>query len=55
LKNKNRSLIDPDQFFNRDHDRDEHFEIEACSKIFNQSVPEKFQSRFDGEKLTGFE
>jgi hypothetical protein len=30
LKNKNRSLVDPDQFFNRDHDRDENFKIKAC-------------------------
>nr|WP_320161355.1 hypothetical protein [uncultured Methanoregula sp.] len=29
LKNKNQSLVDPDQFFNRDHDRDENFEIKA--------------------------
>jgi hypothetical protein len=30
LKNKKRSPVDPDQFFNRDHDRDENFKIKAC-------------------------
>nr|WP_319375349.1 hypothetical protein [uncultured Methanoregula sp.] len=52
LKNKNQSPVDPDQFFNRDQDRDENFKIKACSKIFNQSLLEKIQSRFDDEKLT---
>jgi len=27
LKNKNQDPIDPDPVFNRDHDRDENFEI----------------------------
>jgi len=30
LKNKNQSLIDPDQNFNRDLDRDEQFQIKVC-------------------------
>jgi hypothetical protein len=29
LKNKNQGPVDPELFFNRDHDRDQFFEIKA--------------------------
>jgi hypothetical protein len=36
LKNKNQSLIDPDQVFNHDPDRDENFFIKVCQKKKDQ-------------------
>jgi hypothetical protein len=38
-------LVDMDQIFNQDHDRDENFSIMVCLKKNNQSLPENFQSR----------
>jgi len=40
-------LIDPDRFFNHDHDRDEKFQIKVCWKLFNQSLIEMKKSGFD--------
>jgi len=38
LKNKDQGLTNPDQIFNRDHDRDENFSIKVRLKNSNQSV-----------------
>jgi hypothetical protein len=45
-------LIDPDQVFDRDHDRDENFSIKVCLKFFNQGLMKNFSSGSDDQKLT---
>jgi hypothetical protein len=51
LKFFNQGLIDPDQVFSRDRDRDEIFSIRVRLENFNQGLPEKFQSGSDDQKL----
>jgi len=41
----NQSLIDPDQFFNQDPDRDEKFSTRVRQKFFNHGLVEKNKSR----------
>ena len=52
FQNFNQTLIDPDQVFNQDHDRDENFWSKVWLKNFNQGLPENFQSGSGYEKLT---
>jgi hypothetical protein len=48
----NQGLIDPDQIFDRDHDRDENFSIKVRVKNFNQSLLKFFSSGSADQKLT---
>jgi len=48
----NQTPIDPDQFFNRDHDRVGKSQIKPCRKFFNQSLLKKIQSGSGCEKLS---
>jgi hypothetical protein len=44
-------LIDPDQVFDRDRDRDDFFSIKVRLKNFNQGLLKNFSSESDAQKL----